>query len=77
MPRICCCCSSRRERVCWWLLYSYCSIHRSMYVAVKKSELDIWSLQFSNVQRIPACNWVLAFLKHHQSTHYGWKSLFA
>ena len=38
---------------------------------VKKSELQIWSLRISDVQRIPARNCVLAFLKHDQSTQYG------
>jgi len=40
-------------------------------LAVKKSELQIWSLPISRVQRIPAGNCVLAFLKHDQSTQYG------
>jgi hypothetical protein len=39
--------------------------------AVKESELQIWSLRISGVQRISARNCVLAFLKHDQSTQYG------
>jgi hypothetical protein len=44
---------------------------------VKKNELENWSLQISKVQWTAVRNWVLAFLKDHESTHYGWKSLFA
>jgi hypothetical protein len=41
------------------------------YSWIKKGELQIWSLRISGVQRIPARNCVLAFLKHDQSTQYG------
>jgi hypothetical protein len=37
----------------------------------ESKELRIWSLRISGVQRIPARNCVLAFLKHDQSTQYG------
>jgi hypothetical protein len=39
--------------------------------AVGQSELQIWSLEISNLERIPACNCVLTFLEHHQSTRHG------
>jgi hypothetical protein len=39
--------------------------------SVKKSELQIWSLQISNFERIPARNCMLTFLEHHQSNQHG------
>jgi len=44
---------------------------------VNPSELQIWSLQISSLERIPAHKCVLSFLEHHQSTQHGWRSLFA
>jgi hypothetical protein len=38
---------------------------------VNQSELQIWSLQISNLERIPAHNCVLTFLEYHQSTQHG------
>jgi hypothetical protein len=38
---------------------------------VKKSELEIWSLQIPNFQRIQARNCVLAAFHHHDSTQRG------
>jgi hypothetical protein len=38
---------------------------------VKQSELQIWSLQISNLERIPAHNCVLTFLEYHQSIQHG------
>jgi hypothetical protein len=39
--------------------------------SVNQSELQIWSLPIANFERITACNCVLAFLEHRQSTQYG------
>jgi hypothetical protein len=38
---------------------------------VNESELQIWSLQISNLERIPARNCMLIFLEYHQLTQYG------
>ncbi len=38
---------------------------------VNQSELQIWSLQISSLERIPAHECVLTFLEHHQSTQHG------
>ncbi len=46
-------------------------------ILVNQSELQIWSLQISSLERISARNCVLTFLEHHQSTQHGWHSLFA
>ncbi len=44
---------------------------KKLFNEVKQSELQIWSLRISDVQRISACNCVLAFPKHDRSTQYG------
>jgi hypothetical protein len=36
-----------------------------------QSELQIWSLQISNLERILAHNCMLTFLEHRQSTQHG------
>jgi len=46
-------------------------------IAVNQSELQIWSLQISSLERIPAHKCVLTFLEHHQSTQHGYRYLFA
>jgi hypothetical protein len=38
---------------------------------VKRSELEIWSLQIPNLERIPALNCVQNFFEHPQSTQHG------
>jgi len=38
---------------------------------VKESELQIWSLQISSFQQIPAREGVLALLEYYQSTQHG------
>ncbi len=37
---------------------------------VNQSELQIWSLQISSLERISARKWVLIFLEHYQSTEH-------
>jgi hypothetical protein len=39
-------------------------------IRVNQSELQIWSLQISSLERISARNCVLIFLEHHQSTQH-------
>ncbi len=50
--------------------FSYNSSN-NILLMVKKSELEIWSLQIRSFQRIPARNCVLVLLEHHQSTQHG------
>jgi hypothetical protein len=50
------------------------SITNTMFykvVRINQSELQIWSLQISNLERISVRNCVLTFLEHYQSTQHG------